>query len=80
MISALKLAPEMIRVADLKLQDSGHKSEFTIFLRDEIKSKLTVSNALETYSPRALIKNSALKKNAWNELQKVILHFNTVSN
>ncbi len=50
--------------------------EFRLRLTDEKPSVNPVlPNEIHTFSPRVLIKNAALKKLAWDDLQKVLLYF-----
>ncbi|MEK6627400.1 MAG: hypothetical protein AABY53_02145 [Bdellovibrionota bacterium] len=75
MIAALKIDLQLIKVIDSK-QSSLFQPEFTIFFQDDpAQNSQSTANTVITYSPRILLKNTQYKKNAWDELQKVMLFF-----
>lgn len=74
-ISALKIEQKNIQVTDLS-EVNQYQAEFFVYFTDNqnlINS--TEDNLVQTYSPKYLLKNPDYKKNAWNDLQKVIAHF-----
>lgn len=73
MIAALKMDSEMYRLADLQ-QAGGVKRAYTVEFLDQTTATLT-ENVQQVFSPRTLLKKPALKKQAWDDLQKVIRHF-----
>lgn len=82
MIGALKMAPESIKVISLDIlynETEKFQSNFTIYFLDELNKsngfQVSSENVITTYSPRFLLKNPEYKKNAWNDLQKVITYF-----
>ncbi len=75
MIAALKIDLQLIKVIDSN-QSTLFQAEFTIYFQDEpSQNSQPTANTVMTYSPRTLLKNSQYKKNAWDELQKVMLFF-----
>lgn len=76
MVSALNLDMKLIKVIDL-IEIEKFRSEFTVYFLNQIPKVDPKSNTINTYSSRALLKNSEYKKIAWNELQKVIAYFKT---
>ncbi len=76
MVSALNLDLKLIKVIDL-IEIEKFRSEFTVYFLNQIPKVEPKFNAVNTYSSRALLKNSDYKKTAWNDLQKVIAYFKT---
>ena len=75
MVAALKLDTSFIKIADLK-NSSVMASDFKIYFTDkELNVGGVETNQVSTYSPRVLLKKAILKKQAWNDLQKVIQFF-----
>lgn len=75
MIGALKIDLQLIKVVALN-ETEKYKPDYSIYFLDDINQNISDKiNMVKTYSPRFLLKNSDYKKNAWNDLQKVILHF-----
>ena len=76
MISALKIDLQLIKVVALN-DCKNFQSEFAVyFLEDLNQNSADKPNTIRTYAPRFLLKNPKYKKNAWNDLQKVIAYFN----
>lgn len=76
MISALKIDQKNIVLIDLE-DINNYQAQFYVYFIDQQQQKnSTEDNLVQTYSPRFLLKNSEFKKNAWNDLQKVIAFFN----
>lgn len=69
MIAALK----MYRLADLQ-QGGGIQRSYTVEFLDQTKVASS-ENVQQVYSARTLVKNPVLKKQAWEDLQKVTRHF-----
>lgn len=75
MISALKIDQKNIQVSDLS-EASQYQAQFYVYFIDEqSQNNSTEDNLVQTYSPKYLLKNPDYKKNAWNDLQKVIAYF-----
>ena len=75
MVAALKLDASLIKIVDLK-NSTTVSSDFKIYFTDrELSVGGTEANQVSTYSPRVLLKKAILKKQAWNDLQKVIQFF-----
>ena len=75
MIAALKVDSKNISLVDLT-EEGGFQPEFTLFLMIQPHDKQAAENSVTTFSPRALLKKTELKKSAWSDLQKVITYFN----
>ena len=73
MIAALKMDSKMYRLADLQQAGSVERTYTVEFLDQTTESR--AENLQQVFSPRTLLKNPALKKQAWDDLQKVIRHF-----
>lgn len=75
MISALKIDQKNIKVADLQ-NVVNYQAQFYIYFTDaQSEQNSTAPNLVQTHSPKFLLKNADYKKNAWNDLQKVIAYF-----
>ncbi len=75
MITALKIDLDLIKVVDLK-QRGLFQPEFVIYFLDDLTQNYAVEvNAIKIYSAKVLLKDSQYKKQAWNDLQKVMLYF-----
>ena len=75
MVAALKLDPSIIKITDLK-NSTAVNSDFKIYFTDKgLGTGSSEANQVSTYSPRVLLKKAILKKQAWNDLQKVIQFF-----
>jgi hypothetical protein len=73
MIAALKMDAKTYLLTDL--QKAGDvQRDFTVEFRDQ-KKETSVPDTQQVFSPRTLLKEPALKKQAWEDLQKVIRHF-----
>lgn len=74
MIGALKIDLQKIKVMPL---DESVKcpSDFSVYFLEKLDQITANENTVTTYSPRILLKNAEFKKNAWNDLQKVITYF-----
>ena len=73
MISSLKLDLNLIKVFDLA--DVGDfEFGYKISFLNAPKSVLA-DNQMQVFSPRMLLKDASLKKQAWDDLQKVIKYF-----
>lgn len=79
MISALKIDQKNIKITDL--EDIGnYQAHFYIYFTDErAQQNSTEDNLVQTHSPRFLLKHADFKKNAWNDLQKVITYFKQIN-
>lgn len=77
MIASLKVEFKNLAIAELS-DEELFQPEFTLVLMNQPYEKQAVKNSVITFSPRALLKNAELKKNAWSDLQKVITYFNLV--
>ncbi|MBC7421257.1 MAG: hypothetical protein H7328_11065 [Bdellovibrio sp.] len=75
MLAALKIPNEYSRTFDLA-ENPNVVCKVAVYLTDELKSmKDLLPNEIHTYSPRVLLHTPALKKAAWDELQKVLRFF-----
>ncbi len=75
MLLAIKMSEKNFVVFDLS-ESKKVISQMTIYLSDEVNShQQLAANEVHTYSPRILLKKTALKKAAWDELQKVLHYF-----
>lgn len=72
MVGALKLDFSRVMICDLTEKELRVKKISVIFRDQPSKARPGATNVVETYSPRALLKKPEFKKNAWDELQKVI--------
>lgn len=78
MITALKIDINKIKIFDLQNLQPTQQTQFEFLLTFSENPAQTTSNDenfLITYSPRILVQNAALKKQVWNDLQKVIKFF-----
>ena len=75
MIGALKIDLNLIKVIDLN-QRAIFQSEFSVYFLEDVNNRVIEVNRVQTHSPRFLLKNPQYKKQAWEDLQKLILHFN----
>ena len=73
MIAALKMDPKSLRLVELA-QAAAIQRGFTVEFCDQT-SGVATSTLQQVYSPRTLIQKPNLKKQAWDDLQKVIRHF-----
>lgn len=69
MIAALKLNPESYVVVDQSDREN-YLSSFELSLVD--RPRPTTDQVIQTYSPRVLLKDAGLKKQAWAEMQKLL--------
>ena len=75
MLGALKVPLLQMQIFDLK-DPVQITYEMRICLTDEKQTRSPIPpNEINTFSPRKLLQNAALKKVAWDDLQKVLLHF-----
>ena len=75
MISALKLTPEQMLIIDRA--DLAPLSRYRLNLNDEAADSLTTDPSLfNTWSPRHLLQNPGLKKDAWAVMQKLLQKIN----
>ena len=74
MVAALKVDVNQIRIVDAEAP-IAITYNFLLNFSDSPNQNLQNTNQLSTYSSRALLKDSSLKKKAWNDLQKVIQFF-----
>ncbi len=72
MIAALKMDPKILRLVDLREAATVQRGYTIEFLDEAGVSEGTVRRV---FSPRTLLQKPALKKQAWDDLQKVIRHF-----
>lgn len=79
MIAALKIDLSQLQAVDSQMSEAC-ESEFTVHFVDQVSAMLPKMPASEvvlvTHSPRFLLKNVGFKKQAWEDLQKVIRFFN----
>lgn len=69
MIAALKLTPKTYLVVDRSNREN-YLPNYELSLVDEPVE--TNNQLIQTYSPRVLLKNAGLKKQAWTEMQKLL--------
>lgn len=78
MVAALKIDSQKIQIADARMAEKC-TAEFKVSFVNNVeqaKSQLVESStSLVTHSPRYLLKNPKFKKQAWDDLQKVIRFF-----
>ncbi|AGH95255.1 hypothetical protein [Pseudobdellovibrio exovorus] len=83
MIAALKIDLSQVQAVDSQISASC-EAEFTVHFVDHLGASLpripTGETVLVTHSPRFLLKNAAFKKQAWDDLQKVIRFFSRQAN
>ena len=76
MLAALKISSQEIALIDIADQSIRVNSKMNVFLTDELKLNHQLQpNEIHTYSSRTLLKKPALKKAAWDELQKILRFF-----
>jgi DNA polymerase III psi subunit len=79
MITALGLEKDGIKVADYDLVPSNLQPEY--ILSFVLNPDLVVAksiNEIVTYSPEVLLKNPQLKKQAWDQMQKIVAQLKAV--
>ena len=75
MVTALKIDLGRIKIVDAQTTFNS-SADFVLDFTDSGTTSLEKTNHyLSTISPRTLVKNSALKKQTWNDLQKIIQFF-----
>lgn len=71
MLTALQF--DMAKIQTVSYSESAPKAPFQLYLLDDIQTqKAHLSHEFVTFSPRVLLKNAALKKQAWGILQRLI--------
>ena len=74
MVAALKMDLNQIKIVDAEVPTTTAYN-FLLSLSDSPDLNSQIPNHISTYSSRILLKDSSLKKKAWNDLQKVIQFF-----
>lgn len=74
MLAALKMDLTLFKVLD-SIEEHSNDFKFEIQFLDEVPNQEIPKNKIITHSPRVLLSEPKLKKQAWDQLQKVIYFY-----